>query len=163
MDQAGYITATKLYGGGTPAIRYIGLDDIVVPAEKKCNCNLNTQIISQIHGRKTDLVILPNGERLSTYSLTGIPRKTMDDLKTYKIKQFQIIQHRINKIEILVVINNKLRNVGPSVDKILKELKKRFSEKIGSDVEIIINEIDKIQTETSGEPAKLIISKVKQF
>ena len=45
---------------------------------------------------------------------------------TDKIHQFQIIQHSIKEIDILIVIDENLRHVGPKVDEIFKEIKWEF-------------------------------------
>ena len=44
----GEIVATKLYGGGTPIIRYNGLDDLAVPIEESCSIGITTQMIQKI-------------------------------------------------------------------------------------------------------------------
>jgi len=85
----------------------------------------------------------------------------MDEFKTYKIKQFQIIQQKIDEIEILIVIDEKLRNKGPSAKRILEELKKRFSEKIGHGINIVVREVDEIQKDERLDHVKVVISKVK--
>lgn len=158
----GRIVATKLYGEGTPIIRYTGLDDLAVPLENKCSCGIKTQLIGSIEGRNFDSIVLPDGKMITPLSITTIIRRVMDDFKTYKIKQFQIIQHKIDEIEILIVIDDKLRNVGLPMNKLSEELKKQFSEKIGSDVKIFINEVDEIKKDTWAEMVKVVVSKVKE-
>ena len=86
----------------------------------------------------------------------------MDDFKTYKIRQFQIIQHKINEIEVLIMIDARLRKIDPSVEKILKELKKRFTQVIGAGVNIEINEVDEIEKDVRSDHARLVVSKVKR-
>ncbi len=157
----GHVVVTKLYGKGTPIIRYTGIDDIAIPIKKNCNCGIKTDMIKQIEGRSTDLIVLPNNKTFSPLNVTGIPAKIMEDFKTYKIKQFQIIQHKKDEIEIKIVIDEKLRNIGPSVKKILTELKKRFQDKIGSDVKIIVNEVDEIQKDKRADYVKVVVSKIK--
>jgi phenylacetate-CoA ligase len=160
-DTPGHLVVTKLYGKGTPIIRYRGIEDLVTPTTKKTCCTISSQIIKQIEGRSTDLIILPNKKLLSPLTVTGIPAKIMDEFKTYKIKQFQIIQQKIDEIEILIVIDEKLRNKGPSVERILEELKKRFSEKIGHGINIVVHEVDEIQKDERLDHVKVVISKVK--
>jgi phenylacetate-CoA ligase len=156
----GHVIITKLYGGGTPIIRYTGIDDIVTPIEPSCNCGATTQMIKQIEGRYTDLIILPNGKTLSPLTLTGIPSKIMEDFNSYKIKQFQIIQHKIDQIEILIVIDEKQRNIGVKVKDLLKEIEKRASKKIGNDINITVTEADHIQKDVRSDYVKVVISKV---
>jgi phenylacetate-CoA ligase len=161
-DTPGHVVVTKLYGRGTPIIRYTGIDDIAIPIKQNCSCGIKTEIIKQIEGRSTDLIVLPNGKTFSPLNITGIPAKIMEEFKTYKIKQFQIIQHKKDEIEVKIVIDEKLRNIGPSVKKILTELKKIFENKIGHDVKITINEVNEIQKDTRADYVKVVISKIKQ-
>jgi len=158
----GHVIITKLYGGGTPIIRYTGIDDIVTPVESSCNCGVTTQMIKQIEGRSTDLIILPNGKTLSPLTLTGIPSKIMEDFNSYKIKQFQIIQHEIDQIEILIVIDEKQRNIGVKVKDLLKEIEKRASRKIGKDINVTVTETDHIQKDVRSDYVKVVISKINQ-
>ena len=162
-ETPGHLVVTKLYGRGTPIIRYRGIEDMVTPTTKKTKCTLTSQLIKQIDGRYTDLIVLPDKKLLSPLTVTGIPAKIMDEYKTYKIKQFQIIQQKINEIEILIVIDEKLRNTGPSVEKIFKELKKRFSAQIGHGINIIIREVNEIQKDDRLDYVKVVISKVNHL
>jgi len=160
-EKPGRLVVTKLYGRGTPIIRYRGIEDIVTPTTKKTCCTIPAQTIKQIEGRSTDLIILPNKKMLSPLTVTGIPAKIMEEYKTYKIKQFQIIQQKVDEIEILIVIDEKLRNKGPPVKTVLEELRKRFSEKIGHGVNIVVHEVDEIQKDERLDYVKVVISKVK--
>lgn len=44
----GEVIATNLYGGGTPFIRYSGLDDVAVPVEDSCSSGITSQMITKI-------------------------------------------------------------------------------------------------------------------
>lgn len=160
FGEPGHIIVTKLYGHGTPIVRYTGIDDIAIPTEEKCNCGINTQIIKKIEGRSIDLIYLPNGNILSPLCITGIPAKVMEDLNTYKIEQFQIIQKKVNEIEVLIIINKKTRNIGPPVEKIFNELRKRFQDTIGSDVKILVKEVEEVYKNKPSDKLKVVISNV---
>jgi phenylacetate-CoA ligase len=157
----GNTVITKFYGTGTPIIRYTGISDLVVPVELEPECGITTQMIKQIEGRTTDLLIMPDGKPLSPLTVTGIPAKTMEYFKTYKIKQFQIVQHKVDEIEVKIVIDEKLRNKGVPVKDILIELEKRFSKAIGNKVNITVNEVDSIQKDVRTDYVQVVISKVK--
>ena len=81
---------------------------------------------------------------------------------TQKIEQFQIIQQNLKEIDILIVIDEKLRNVGPKVSEIFDEIKKQYVNKLGQDVNITIKEVDKIIAVRPGSatPPPIVISKV---
>jgi phenylacetate-CoA ligase len=162
-NTSGRIVITRLYGNDTPIIRYTGLDDIVTPVKSKDCCGITTiQMIKNIEGRSMEFIRLPDGSTIAPFNVTTIPASVMDDLNTYKIKQFQIIQNKINEIEVLIIIDDKLRNVGPSVEKIIKELEIRFKKIIGSDVNIIFKEVKNIEKDIRSDHVKLVVSKIKQ-
>jgi len=156
----GHVVVTKLYGRGTPIIRYTGMNDILISLPKKCSCGINTPIIEKIAGRRADAIILPNGKILPPLSITGIPGKVMKKLGTDKIQQFQIIQENYNKIRFLLVIDDDLRNVGPSVERIFREIKKEGEKRIGDNVVVEVLEVDEVRRE-GNLPPPVIISKVK--
>jgi phenylacetate-CoA ligase len=158
----GNLIITRLYGKGTPIIRYTGLSDFIKSSEKKCDCGMNTSIIEYIGGRKVDSIALPNGDLIPPFTLTGIPHKVMHMFKTDKLLQFQIVQEKINEIEVLLVLDKKLKNVGPKNEIIFKELKKQLQQKIGKNMKINVKEVEKIQTIRSRTAAEspVVISKM---
>ena len=160
----GNVVITRLYGNGTPLIRYTGLSDFITPTERICDCGMNTTIFDHIGGRKVDSIVLPNGEIIPPFTLTGIPNKVMQKFKTDKITQFQIIQQNLNEIDILIIIDEKLRNVGPSKELIFDEMKKQFEKKINSNVKINVIEVTKIESLRCGTAAEcpIVISKIAQ-
>ncbi len=161
-NKPGQTVITKLYGRGTPIIRYTGIDDIVIPADIKTNCGITSQLIKQVEGRTSELIYLPDGKTLSPLGLTGIPAKVMQHFNSYKIKQFQIVQHELNDIEILIVIDEKLRNKGVAITDLIEELQKRFKEKIGEEVTLRVTETDSIQKDARANQIKVIVSKIKK-
>jgi phenylacetate-CoA ligase len=160
--KAGRVVVTKLYGTATPIIRYLGIEDMVTPITlDSSSCGLHTQLIRSIQGRYTDLIVLPSGKLLSPLTVTGIPAKTMDKFNSYKIKQFQIIQHDRTHLEVLIVIDENLRTIGISVEDLLNELQHQFSNRIGPDMNVSLRETDKIQKDSRSDYVKVVISKVK--
>jgi len=155
---AGHSVITKLYGQGTPIIRYKGIDDILIPIKNETSCGITSQMIKQIEGRASELIYLSDGSTLSPLAVTGIPAKTMEKFCSFEIKQFQIIQHSIDDIEILVVLG--------SIDKtkkqlIIDELSKKFQDKIGPLARVRISEVDLIQKDSRSDKIKVIVSKLK--
>jgi phenylacetate-CoA ligase len=160
--QPGRLIVTKLYGLGTPIIRYTGIEDYVTPINIDSKCNLKTQMIKDINGRMTDLIMLPDGKLLSPLTVTGIPAKVMEKHNSYKIKQFQIIQQDRNNIDVLIVIDPKMRDKGVSVEDLFRDMKKQFEERIGNKINININEVDSIQKDNRLDYVQVVISKVKK-
>ena len=153
--EAGKLVVTKLFGRGTPIIRYDAINDIVSPRYEKCNCDISGEMIQKIFGRDDLSLLLPGGRVLLPSSFSEIYSRVLYGLKTNKLKDTRIIQHNLTKIEIQIVIDDKTRGVGPSVEEIFSLVRKGFHEKVGPEVEIFVKEVKKV---SKGGPR--IISKV---
>jgi hypothetical protein len=77
------------------------------------------------------------------------------------LKDAIIIQHTLKKIELQVVIDEKQRNIGPSVEEIFSVLRQGLQEKLGSNVEIITKEVKKIDRQKARIIQKLDRKKLK--
>jgi phenylacetate-coenzyme A ligase PaaK-like adenylate-forming protein len=152
---------TKVYGQGTPIIRYNAINDIVAPLYEKCECGLSGGLIKKIYGRK-DISLISNDNKIVLPSSFGeIFSKILYELKTNKLKNVRIIQHSLSKIEIQVVIDENLREKGPSVEKIFSVIEDGFKEKIGKDVEFVTKEVKNIDKSRPRIISKVDPSKIK--
>jgi len=162
--ERGRLVITRLWGNGTPIIRYTGMEDwITLGSGEKCNCGLNSPIFGRpVEGRVLSNIILPDG---TVYPPSGFLFivNVLKDFKTYKVKKYQIIQRKLDEIEILIEIDEDMRNDSPSFDELSKKIKKVYTEKTKSKVKIIVTEVDKIKDDpTTGKPAPLVISEINQ-
>jgi len=155
---AGEMIITKLYGNGTPVIRYNAINDIVAPLEKTCSCGKTGALLKKVYGRNDLALYLPDGTVMLPSSFSEISSKILYQLKTNKVKNTKIIQHDLTTLEIQVVIDDTLRSVGPSVEEIFQFIQRSFVEKVGPAVHVTVNEVDAI--DTSQGPR--IISKVNR-
>jgi phenylacetate-CoA ligase len=153
--EPGHVTVTKLYGIGTPIIRYTAMNDIAAPLKKSCNCGMSGDILKKVYGRDILSLYLPNGKVLLPASITQIFSKILYELKTNKVIDLQVIQHNFQNLEVKLVIDKHLRNKGPSLKEISSLIKLGFQEKIGSDINISVKEVEKISRKD-----KRIISKM---
>jgi len=160
-DERGHVVLTRLFGRGTPFIRYTGMDDwVTLLPETRCNCGLFTPVLKNgVEGRVSAQIILPDG-RVYPAASFAIISLVLNELKTYKVIRFQIIQNKIDDIEILLVIDDDLRDVGPSVDLIFQKIQEAYEKKCGPDVRITVKEVKEIKS-PPGKPLPLVISKVK--
>ncbi len=162
--EPGHVVVTKLYGTGTPVIRYTGMNDFIIPFSNTCKCGAHTHLLGIVGGRKADSIVLDNGKIIPPSSITGIPGKIMHEFGTDKIQQFQIIQKSMDRVEIHIVIDNKLRDVGPSVEEISKELEKRYQQKFGGGMKVTVKEVKEIKkSERVDTPPHVVISEVKSL
>jgi phenylacetate-CoA ligase len=155
----GHMIITKLSGLGTPIIRYNAINDIVAPLYEKCSCGIAGNLIDRIYGRDDLSLYFSGGRILLPSSISEIYSRILYELKTTKVKENKIIQYSMNKIEIQLVIDKKMKD--PPVEKIFSIIKKDFQEKVGSEVEIIIREIDSINKKEPRIISKLDKSKFK--
>ncbi len=158
----GHIVVTRLFGKATPLIRYTGLDDWVTLTEDyECSCGLCTPLFKDgVEGRKDTSVILPDGRVFPSASF-AILSVFLSKFKTGKVLQFQIIQKKLDEIDILIVINEDLRDKEPSVNELFKKIKEIYQEKVGPTVAINVKEVKEIKSRHN-KPAPLLISKLTQ-
>lgn len=141
--EPGTLILTKLYGRGTPIIRYTGIDDVVTTEENDCSCSLSGTLIKRIHGRKNDSILLSGGKMVLPSFMENILGETVHEAKANKIQRIQIIQHKLDSLEIKILFDEELRNVGSSPDEIISILKGKLIDKLGSNIEISIKEVEK--------------------
>lgn len=141
--EPGTIILTKLYGRGTPIIRYTGIDDIVTTEENDCSCGLTGALIKRIHGRKNDSILLPGGKMALPSFIENILGETVNEAKANKIQRIQIIQKKIDSLEIKILFDVELRNVGTTPERFISILKDKLEGKFGSNINITIKEVEK--------------------
>jgi phenylacetate-CoA ligase len=157
--EAGRVVVTKLYGRGTPVVRYTGMDDILVPLAAECSCGIHTDMLGTIGGRRVHAIVLPDGEIIPPFSITGIPAKIMKEFGTDKIKQFQLVQESYERLVMYLVIDEELRHIGPSVDSIKQAVGRKLQQRVGDEMEVVVEEVEHIKAE-GNLPPTVLISKV---
>jgi len=162
--ERGRLVLTRLWKGATPIIRYTGMEDWVTLSDgKECGCGLRSPIFEKpVEGRIMSNIVLPNGTVYPPNAFLFLT-SVLIDFNTFKVKRFQIVQKTLNEIEILLVIDNDLRQIGPSVEKILRRIESVYAEIVGPEVKIVVKETDDIPDDpTSGKPAPLVVSQLAQ-
>ncbi len=160
--ERGHIVLTRLWGRGTPIIRYTGMDDwVTLDYDQYPLCEFSSPVFTKpVEGRMRANIILPNGKIFPPGAFCFIS-PVLHDLQTYKVKQFQIIQHKIDEIEILLVIDEDLRNTEPSFEVIAKRIKEIYQQKTSPEVHILVREVSNITPpDKTGKPAPIVISHV---
>lgn len=161
--ERGHLVITRLWGRGTPIIRYTGMDDWVkISDEEECSCGFKTPIlINGVEGRMRANIVLPNGKIFPPGAFCFIT-PVLHKLKTFKVIQYQIIQKKIDEIEILLVIDEDLRDIGPSVDEISKNIKEMYIKKTEDSANINVKEVKEIKHDKDvRKPPPIVISHVK--
>ncbi|PNX49510.1 MAG: hypothetical protein BV457_01440 [Thermoplasmata archaeon M9B1D] len=153
----GKLIITKLYGNGTPIIRYNAINDIVAPLNEKPDCGMIGDLIERVYGRDDLALYFSNGRILLPSSISEVYSKVLYELKTTILKDTKIVQNNMNNIDIELIFDEKQKEAGFEVEKVFSIIKKGFEEKVGSDVKIRIKEVDKIHRKMSR-----IVSKVNK-
>ena len=97
--QIGRVVVTDLHNYAAPVIRY-DLGDFAEVGEP-CTCGRHLPTLKRILGRERGLFVRPDGSRFW-------PRGGYRSIKSFKIKQFQMIQHAIDDIEYCMVTDEPL-------------------------------------------------------
>jgi len=160
--ERGHLVITRLWGRATPIVRYTGMDDwITLSDNEHCSCGLRSVILKKpVEGRMKANIVLPNGKVFPPGAFCFI-EPVLHDLNTFKIKQYQIVQKKIDEIEIKLAIDEGQRTTGPSFDQIANRIKEMYQQKTGPEVTITVVEVPEIKGEPgSGKPAPIVISYV---
>lgn len=160
-NEQGHITVTKLYGLGTPIIRYVSMNDIIGDTSDKCSCNMSGQTIEKVYGRDILALFRKDGKVLLPSSITQVFSKILYELKTNKVIDTQVTQHSFNKIDVKIVIDKKLQNIGPSTDQIFSLIKQEFKQKMGQDLKISVKEVKKIDRKSGRIISKIDKKRIK--
>jgi phenylacetate-CoA ligase len=160
-EEPGHVIVTKLYGVGTPIIRYTAMNDIAAPLMKSCKCNMSGELLKKVYGRNILSLFLQDGRVLLPATITQIFSKILYELKTNKVIDLQVIQHDFKNLEIKIVIDKILKNNGPSFNEISDLVKMGFHEKFGKGVNITVKEVDKINRADSRIVTKIDRDKIK--
>jgi phenylacetate-CoA ligase len=94
--QPGRVVVTSLMNYGLPLIRY-DIGDYAATIEGPCPCGRNLSRLSHIIGRQRGQLIRPDGRILFSHNLSSGLREVG------AIRQFQVIQHERDRIEVIVV------------------------------------------------------------
>lgn len=154
----GSIVITRLYPGGTPIIRYTGLNDIVSLSTSSCSCGMHTPIMKNLEGRKKDAVVLPDGRIFPPATVPMPIADALSKFNTKQIKRFQFIQHSMDNIEIRVEIDEERRKEA-NTEELLEEIRKNYEKLFGEEVKVSVVEKDAITPDGYINPP-LVISKV---
>ncbi len=117
--EEGEIIITELENFGMPILRY-RIGDRAVRTHQSCPCGRGLQVIPAIIGRNTDIIILPNGNRL-----TGLVFP--HTLKDFPIAEYQIIQKQLDTVEVKIVLDpgsddNTLRAIHRAMQRIMPDV-----------------------------------------
>lgn len=98
--QAGEVVITNLVNRGTVLLNY-RLGDMASISGAACGCGRSLRLLSELDGRKEDVIFLPNGEFIHPRAIWGV-LKSRDD-----VIQGQLIQHEPLTFELRLVTGDR--------------------------------------------------------
>lgn len=108
-------------------------------SDEFCRAGRGLHVIGEVMGRTTDFVVRSDGTIMHALAVIYVLRSAEG------VEEFKLIQHEIDKIEVLVIPNGLWSEV--SRGEILRGLHSR----LGSDVDIDLRMVDEITPEASGK------------
>jgi phenylacetate-CoA ligase len=144
-DAAGELLLTDLTNFAMPLIRY-RIGDLGRLGEP-CSCGRGLPVLALEMGRIEDLVVLPDGRRLDA----GIFGVVVDELTKLRVpfRQFHVIQHAVNRFEVLIA-------GGSGLDGVSGAVARRLVEALGASVTVTVRAVDTIPPERTGKRRKFI-------
>lgn len=135
--QTGNVVVTPLHNYAMPMLRY-AVGDLAEVGEA-CPCGRGLPVLRRILGRTRDMLVYPDGRKawalLGSSSYTSIP----------EIRQFQIVQHAVDDLEIKIVSDRVLTQDEEA------KLRRWMQDRCGHDFPIRITYHDKIPRSAGGK------------
>jgi phenylacetate-CoA ligase len=136
--QPGRVVVTSLVNYGLPLIRY-GIGDYAATIEGPCPCGRNLSRLSHIIGRQRGQLIRPDGQIIfSHYLSSGI-------LKAGAIRQFQVIQHERDRMEVIVV---PMAGFGAEQE---RQILETFQREFGCPIHVTVTRVPHIERAPGGK------------
>ena len=148
---SGEIIVTDLFNYAMPLIRY-RIGDFATLSSEKCSCGRGLPILKHVHGRAYDVLIDPDGRKYHPEALMYV----FEELKSKQsgIKQFQVIQKAVNKLQINLVLEG---GHAPSIE---LQLTNRIRETVHPDFIFDFSYMKTLEREKSGK-MRVIKSELK--
>ena len=141
------IIATTLFNYSMPLIRYKTGDVVTISKENKCPCGRGLPIVGSIEGRKDNMLLTPEGNYISSASLSLV----FKDIQN--IKQAQIIQNKQDMITLRLATETDFSDEESNL------LRNKLEKRLGKKMLINIQFVDEIERTSIGK-YKFIISNI---
>ncbi|MBN1856333.1 MAG: phenylacetate--CoA ligase family protein [Dehalococcoidia bacterium] len=148
----GRVLVTNLHEYGFPLIRYDTADESSF-VMGVCACGRSLPRLSAVVGRVGSAIYTPSGKRLSTNTLDS------SGLVSLGIRQFQLVQERIDHVTVRVVTNSILSSRDAQT--LITSVSAEFRGWIGDDVLVEVAIVDRVELTSAGKHLYLI-SEVKR-
>lgn len=147
--RSGELVITDLDNYGMPFIRY-RIGDVASFKKGMCSCGRSFPLLEQVDGRTLDIIRTPNGNRLGGTFWTLLFRSQPG------IKNFQVIQDRLEEITVKYVKDSEVSNIN------FPNFKNRIHEKCGEEFKVNFEQVTFIPKTTSGK-TRFVVSKLDGY
>ncbi len=147
--ELGGIVFTNLDNFAMPFIRY-KINDVGVKGEEECPCGRGLSLMSSVEGRNTDIVVTPDGRYIVAQFFANLFKYIES------VQQFQVIQDRIDRLEVRIVANEKFSESDE------RYIYSKLREQVGENVDLVIRLVKTIPPAKSGK-RRFVISNVSPF
>lgn len=145
QGDVGNIVVTSLTNYAMPLIRY-QIGDRGAMSGVMCSCGRGWPLLKSVNGRTVDVFLTPDGSKVDGEYFTHL------FYGEHNVKQFQIVQDKLNHLVISLVFYDK-DNVE---EQFYMNLKKEISKVMGESIQIEYKSVDYIPEEKSGKRAYTI-------
>ena len=142
--EEGRIIITTLDNFSMPLIRYEVGDRGIKSPYNKCSCGRSFSKLRSVTGRSEDRVITPDGQYVDSnffVHFIGVECNQTGD-----VQKFQIVQNKINEIEINIVAKNGVLN-----NMVKNKIKTKLHNRLGSSISISIKDVQDIPKTPTGK------------
>jgi len=146
LGEHGEIVCTSLNNYAMPLIRY-KLGDIGIPQEGGCSCGAVLPLMRLIEGRTDELLSTVDGRIVTPLIFFPYPFSNYEG-----IYQFKVIQEKIDKILIQLVVEDGDKTYDDVLENARKEIKNVF----GDSMQVEFEFLDEIKPDPSGKLRKII-------
>lgn len=135
--EIGKVVVSTLHNFAMPLIRY-ELGDYA-EAGALCPCGRGLPTLKRIMGRVRNMITLPSGEK--RWPRHGI----LQSVKAFSIRQFQMVQHSLDEVELRLVADHRLSKSGE------EQLRKKITDALGAPFRITFTYLADIPRGTGGK------------
>jgi len=145
--EPGQVAVTHLFTAEFPFIRYLN-GDVAVLSAATCGCGRGLPLLEDIRGRTNDFIVAADGRLVHDVAFAVLLRDMPG------VKMFKIIQHEINRLELLLVTTADFDSRGAP-----DRIRALFVQRLDPAIELTIRHVDDIPPEPTGK-YRYVISKV---
>ncbi|MEM2145104.1 MAG: hypothetical protein QW279_07070 [Candidatus Jordarchaeaceae archaeon] len=146
FGERGEIVCTSLFNKAMPLIRY-NTGDVGVTLKEQCSCGRTLPLLKIVEGRKDDFLRATDGRLFPPTIFFPYPFESLKG-----IRQFRVVQSKIDKIDILLSVDQTFTDSAQVFEKARENIQKLF----GNDMQVEFKILDNIPPDRSGKLRKVI-------